>query len=423
MVLDLDRVLSEPVDWRFKGFPETRGSVTVGSVGEQGWHLLADDLLFPVLALKKQQLEHNLALMADYCRKRDVEIAPHGKMAMSPQLLEMQLEAGAWGVSVSTVSQARVYRAFGADRILLANELVEPAALSWVAAQIDANDRFEFLCLVDSLEGVALMDAALRGAGIGRRLPVLVEMGVPGGRTGCRSLDEGVRVGRAVASSLSLSLAGVEGYEGVIGSDRERSTIQAIDDYLLRVRRLVEELDGIDGFNGVDRVVVTAGGSSYFDRVTHVLAGGWGQLGKLVRILLRSGAYAAHDCGFYSRLSPLGDQLQPALEIWARVLSQPEPKLAILGFGRRDAPFDIALPVPKWIHSRSAGLREAGENAAIMRINDQHAFLRVGGEDNLAPGDLVGCCIVHPCTAFDKWPLVPLVDADYRIIGALRTYS
>jgi D-serine deaminase-like pyridoxal phosphate-dependent protein len=343
-------------------------------------------------------------------------------MAMSPQLLEMQLKAGAWGVSVSTVSQARVYRAFGADRILLANELVEPAALSWVAAQLDADEKSQFLCLVDSLQGVALMEDALRRNGIGRRLPVLVEMGVPGGRTGCRSLEDAVRVGRAVMSSSTLLLAGVEGYEGVIGSDREISTIQAIDDYLLRVRRLVEELNSIGGFDGVERVVVTAGGSSFFDRVVHVLAGGWEQVGKPVQLLLRSGAYAAHDCGFYSRLSPLRDQLQPALEIWARVLSRPEPTLAILGFGRRDAPFDIDLPVPKWIHSRSGGLQAAGPDVAVSNINDQHAFLRVDSAQDLAPGDLVGCSIIHPCTAFDKWPLVPMVDEDYRVIGALRTY-
>ena len=37
-------------------------------------------------------------------------------------------------------------------------------------------------------------------------------------------------------------------------------------------------------------------------------------------------------------------------------------------------------------------------------------------------GALVGARIVHPCTAFDKWRLVPLVDDDYTVVDAIRTF-
>jgi len=30
--------------------------------------------------------------------------------------------------------------------------------------------------------------------------------------------------------------------------------------------------------------------------------------------------------------------------------------------------------------------------------------------------------ISHPCTAFDKWQLIPVVDEEYRIVDVVRTF-
>ncbi len=65
-------------------------------------------------------------------------------------------------------------REFGIARIFLANELVDPAALKWISSQLDADEDFRFICYVDSVRGVELMDAALRGAA--RPLDVVVEL-------------------------------------------------------------------------------------------------------------------------------------------------------------------------------------------------------------------------------------------------------
>ena len=37
-------------------------------------------------------------------------------------------------------------------------------------------------------------------------------------------------------------------------------------------------------------------------------------------------------------------------------------------------------------------------------------------------GDLVGFGISHPCTAFDKWRVIPVVDDELRVTGAVRTF-
>jgi len=102
------------------------------------------------------------------------------------------------------------------------------------------------------------------------------------------------------------------------------------------------------------------------------------------------------------------------------VLSCPEPDLAIVGFGRRDAPFDAGLPVPLRLRREDAETPLCGR-ARVEQLNDQHAFVRT--EPGLfAVGDLAGFGVSHPCTAFDKWRLLPVVDGDYAVTGAVRTY-
>jgi D-serine deaminase-like pyridoxal phosphate-dependent protein len=83
-------------------------------------------------------------------------------------------------------------------------------------------------------------------------------------------------------------------------------------------------------------------------------------------------------------------------------------------------PFDIELPIVRW--QARDGVARALAGCAISALNDQHAFVRGSGVEGLAVGDLIGCGISHPCTAFDKWRLLPLIDADRSVVGAIHTY-
>lgn len=425
----LEALLEEPIDWRYKGLPPTRGPLTLRDLGGQGWNVLAGDFLLPVMVLKESALAHNIRSLATLCRERGVSLAPHGKTTMAPQIMARQLEAGAWGVTAATASQARAFRGFGVERILLANELVEPAALHWVAAELAADPGFDFLCLADSEEGVTLMHDALARAGTERPLRVLVELGATGTRTGARSDEQARAVAAAVSDSAHLQLAGVEGYEGVIGEQRRSdATLTAIDSFLERVRAFTVELDRAGAFDGRGEIVVTAGGSAFFDRVLAGLDFG-GSLERPVRMVLRSGCYVTHDAGVYGRISPLrpggeehGSPLRAALEVWGVVLSRPEPGLAIVGVGKRDAPQDVEPPIPQQIVRRSGERVALRGELTVTGLMDQHAFVRVEPGRELAVGDLVGFGISHPCTAFDKWRLILVVDDDYGVTGGIRTF-
>ncbi len=382
--------------------------------------------MLPVMVLKESALRYNVELMAALCNRSGISLAPHGKTSMAPQLLQRQLDAGAWAVTAATMHQVRVWRTFGAERVLLANELVEAASAVWVATELERDPSFNFFCLVDSVACVELLENAIDSVRMTRRLDVLVELGVKGGRTGCRTRTQAREVALAVAASKHLSLAGVEAFEGVVNTGGLAADLEEVDRVLKDLRALVLDLDSAGLFSRAGEVLVTAGGSAFLDRVVAELAGPW-SVSRPVRLVLRSGCYLTHDAAHYKQVSPFGtrlnqtDPLQEALEIWGVVLSLPEPGLAIIGFGKRDAPHDLELPIPR-LSKKTVEAPRALSGAAIVALNDQHAFMKIDAVGRLAVGDLIGCGISHPCTAFDKWRLIPVVDDVYRVVDAVLTF-
>jgi D-serine deaminase-like pyridoxal phosphate-dependent protein len=407
----------ETIDWRFKGLPPGTVKQLIGR------ELFGDDFMSPLLTLDDDALTHNIATMASWCDRRGVALAPHGKTTMAPAVFARQLLSGAWAITVATASQARVCRAFGVSRILLANQLIDTGALRWIVEEL-ADPDFEFSCWVDSERGVELMTEAL--AGTRRPVDVLIELGATGARAGVRHPESAVAVARAVAASPVLRLVGVAGYEGAVASDVSVGALATVDSYLHAMRDLTTLLAAKGLFEVRDKVVVTAGGSSYFDQVADVLTARWpGDLDVLP--VMRSGCYVTHDDGLYREQSPLGaaprivgmPPLRAALRVWARVTSRPDVDLALLTLGRRDVGVDAGYPEPRFI--RRHGVAERLSGCRVVELNDQHAFLRVARSQQVCVGDWVGLGISHPCTTIDKWQLIPLVR-DGRVIDLIRTF-
>ena len=374
---------------------------------------------YPVLTLRESALAGNLAAMAAYCAGAGVELAPHGKTAMSPELAARQLASGAWGITVATIGQLRAYRAFGFPRLLLANELVDETGITWLAGELAADPGFSAYCYVDSTDGVAILDRVLTARPAGRRLPVLVEIGL--GRTGCRTDDQAMAVAKAAAATSTLAVAGVAGYEGSIGGDPREQAPGPVTSFCRRLANLAAVMAGEGEF------IVTAGGSVYFDVVVRELTAGGSGFPARMTVVLRSGGYLFHDHGLYQAVTPAARGVagapvfRPALELWAQVVSRPEPGLALLSAGRRDAGFDAGLPVPLRARRRDGGAA-ALAGAKVTGLNDQHAYLRVDPGTALAPGDLVCLGISHPCTTLDKWRVIPVLDEEDRVIDVVHTF-
>ena len=373
-------------------------------------HTLTDgSLTWPVLSLDADAVVHNIAQLAAFTAERGLAFAPHGKTTMSPELFAAQLDAGAWGITVATGNQLLAAHSFGVRRLLVANQVLDPTVLRWIASVTDA----EILFHVDSVEAVDAAAAALDGG----RVRVLLEVGFAAGRSGVRTGDQALAVAQHAVRTPGVDLVGVSAYEGALAD------VDAARKYLAEVRAVAEML--VEAGLLRDHVLLSAGGSAYFDVVADVL-GGPDVSGVPSTTILRSGAYLTHDHGTYAGTTPftrITGHLYPALRIWAQVISTPEDGLAIVGAGKRDVPYDSGLPVVLRRH-RADEAPVAVVGWDVTRTNDQHAYLE--GTDPLgtalAVGDLLELGISHPCTAFDKWRAIPVIDAGQRVVDVVTTW-
>jgi len=428
--MNLDALLNGPVDPLTKGWP-LDDALPLRTLGEQGWNLLHGDLPLPVAVIKASALSHNSRWMRSFLHHFGVALCPHGKTTMAPQLFARQLADGAWGITVATVQQLRVCRRFGVQRVIMANQLVGREATREVLAMLRADPDFWFACLVDSVALVEQMAEVARSFGADRPLQVLLEGGYAGGRTGCRTAEQAVEVARAVAAAPELALIGVEGFEGLIVRPTQEQTAAAVEEFLASLVALAKTCVAEDLF-APGKILLSAGGSAFFDQVTDAFGGA--RLGREVEVVLRSGCYLTHDSKMYREffehmrarqpeVEGLGDGLRAALELWACVQSLPEPGLAIATLGKRDASFDVHMPVPEqWFRP---GLHEHPQPLAgfeVTAMNDQHAYLSMPQDSPLRVGDLVSFGISHPCTTFDRWQLLYVVDDDYRVVEGIRTF-
>jgi D-serine dehydratase len=120
----------------------------------------------------------------------------------------------------------------------------------------------------------------------------------------------------------------------------------------------------------------------------------------------------------------LRETLRPAIELISAVQSCPEPGLAILSMGKRDVSYDLDMPVPEWRSQvGDVQTRPVPAHWVVSDLNDQHAYLRFDPQSppdqHPVVGQLVGCGISHPCTTFDKWRWMPVVDDAYLVVDAV----
>ncbi len=429
--MKLDWIRAAPVDSLLKGMPALESGVRQDQVAGLGLNILAEDLPLPIAVLKVSALDANRAWMQAFVREMGVEICPHGKTTMCPELFSMQLDDGAFGMTCATASQLEVYRAAGVRRVIMANQLAGRTNLRMALRHL-LDPTFDLFCLVDSTESAEALKATAQDLGLDRAVPVLLELGEGLARTGLRSPEQAQALARHICAMNELRIAGVATYEGVFAGDdpieREAPAMRLLEE-TARAATLVEALVP----PSAEPFMLSAGGSDYFDLVVDRFRRL--QLGRPVRIVLRSGCYLTHDSGHYARGLERMLQRSPqmirmpgspraALEVWGAVQSRPEPTRAYCTLGKRDISADWELPIPLWWRpSGQAGAPLATPQGwRVIKLNDQHLHLEVPADAPLRFGDLIAVGVSHPCTTFDKWRLIPLVDDAYNVVDVVRTF-
>ncbi len=418
------------IDATYKGFPGHLSPVELSCVGQQGWSLLEGHLSLPLAVLKQSALDHNLAWMQRFCKSKNLDIAPHGKTSMSPELFHRQLNAGAWGISFANVFQAGLGIRHGVRRIIIANQVFQHADLDTLAVLLQQHPAVTVYFLVDDMAQLDALDAWRASRNSKVPLTVLIELGIAGKRTGCRDAAQALALARRIKATPGISLCGVECYEGALATCNHDHDQAAVAQLMTRVQSFAQACEAEDLFE-CDEILLTAGGSAIFDLVAdHLLP----LLKKSARGILRSGCYLTHDHVHYKQMLmcvgqrlQLRETLKPALEVLSRVQSCPEPGLSLLSMGKRDVSFDLDLPVPLWRASvGDQSTRPVPAHWQITALNDQHAYLRFDAhapdEEKPFVGQIVGSGISHPCTTFDKWRWMPLVDDHYKVIDAVSIH-
>ncbi|MGF7154862.1 amino acid deaminase [Novosphingobium gossypii] len=402
----------------------------VGLGDFRDWNLLRGDVPFPAAVLRESRIRHNLDWMRGFMDAYGMALAPHGKTTMAPALFRRQLDAGAWGITVATSQQAKVAAAAGAERILIANQVVGTANVAALADLLEQHGpALRLLCLVDSAASVALLGETCRARGV--VLDVLVELAPapdqPGLRAGVRD-DAGLeRVLAALAQwPDALRLAGVEFYEGVLPDEGEIRRF---------VRRAVETTERLIGTGAIASApaILSGAGSAWYDIVAEETA----ELARsgAAEVVLRPGCYISHDDGIYREaqarilqrnpVAPtMGTALKPALQVWAVVQSIPDTGRALVAMGKRDVAFDAGMPRPATVFraDRDAAPQEVPQGWEVTGMMDQHAYLTFTPGDDIAVGDVIAFEISHPCLTFDKWRRILVVDDAQTCVEVVETF-
>ncbi|APX91535.1 amino acid deaminase [Halomonas sp. 1513] len=388
----------------------------------EGGDALLADVSLPAAVIHEAPLAHNLAWMQRFADAHGARLAPHGKTSMAPALFQRQREAGAWGITLATAAQCRAAFAHGTTRLLMANQLVGEANMAIIADLLEAGA--DVYCVVDGVANVRHLGRYFAARGL--RLKVLIELGIEGGRCGCRDHDQVLALGEAIDVEPALVLAGLEGYEGVVHGDDPESAVRAYAWQLVEAARALDH----DGLIEAATPIITASGSAWYDLIAAAFRDA--RLDGRIISVLRPGCYVVHDHGLYreaqrgvlARRPELQQGLEPALEVFAQIQSLPEPGLAIAALGKRDIAADqLPLALRRYREGGSPDEPLSVDGWRVTKLMDQHAFIHLPDpiDDDVRIGDIVAFGASHPCLTFDKWRQLLLVDDRLRVREILPT--
>jgi D-serine deaminase-like pyridoxal phosphate-dependent protein len=397
------------IELKYKGFPIDSYGKTLEQFLATKPNLFTSNFQFPIMVLKESALNNNIAQMMSFCNSVKAELAPHVKTTMSPQLAKMQIAAGASALTVANFWQASIFLKFGFKNLIIANEVLDPMAIAAIA-KINKLKQAEIIFYVDSIAG---LETIQKHTPIEDEQNLFIEIGTENGRGGVRDLAQVEQIAQQIRADSRLKLRGVTGFEGAVpdgarGRRGEKKLVKFC-------QKIVAAANLAYPYKSEEVFTISAGGSAYFDIVAREL----NKFDKQRRLLLRSGGYITHDHRYYEEIYPFAAtdrSFQPAIEVWAQVISKPEQDFGVLNLGKRDIGNDLHNPIP--IKSYDGQVKSF--SAVIEKLNDQHGYLRTRADFQLA--QLIGLGISHPCTTFDKWRLVPLVNDNYDVVDCLQTF-
>jgi len=327
------------------------------------------DLDTPALCLEIEAVEANIKRMADAFRDGPVRLRPHAKTHKSPMLAQMQLAAGAIGITCAKLGEAEVMAAAGIKDILIANQIIGAGK---IARLVNLAGYSEVMVAVDDATNAAELDAAAQAKGI--HLRVLIELNIGMDRCGVLPGEPALELARRIAASPGLRLEGLMGYEGhtvfIQDPDERRARTEA------SVKLLVDTADLLRR-NGIPVSIVSSGGTG-----TNFITGRYPGITEI-----EVGSYITMDSQYREEV---GIDYAYGLTVLATVTSVRSPDRAIIDAGLKTVTRDFGLPrliaPPGW---------------ELVDLSEEHGHLRRAGGAPLRIGDKVELVPNHGCTTIN----------------------
>lgn len=323
----------------------------------------------PALILDLDAFEFNLDTMARRVAGLGTRLRPHAKTHKSPVVANLQMRRGAIGQCVQKVAEAEVMAWGGVEDILVTNQIVDPRKLARLAA-LSGIARVA-LC-VDSLQHVALLEAAARTAGV--RMSVLVEIDVGSRRCGVPAGEEAVGLARRIASSRHLAFSGLQAYHGA--AQHLRSAVErreAIGKAIAACERTVE---------GLSRARIPCGIVSGAGTGTFELEAASG-----VYTELQAGSYCFMDGDYAANLEEDGKPYRTfrhSLFVLSSIMSTARAGQAVLDAGHKAVAIDRGLPTV-W-QQPELRIVSASDEHARLECPAGHSTPGIGEKLRLVPG-------------------------------------
>lgn len=332
---------------------------------------LVEDLDTPIVIVDSEQMDRNLADMAEFCRKNNIKLRPHSKTHKIPELALKQMEYGAVGVCTQKVSEAQVMVQNGVRNVFVSNEVVDPEKLRVFT---ELSQKATMTICVDSVEGIQNLSKAGQDAGV--ELNCLVD--VDCGMRRCGVTPEGAaELAFTISRSKKLAFKGIMGYEGHVGHYPTPEWPQRVKEAMSIVS---EAKRGIERAGlSVDNVVVggtpTAKISGTYPDVTEITPG----------------EYIFYDYGHVE--SGLVKMNDVAISVMCTVMSKPADTRAVIDGGWKTFDFDQSeYPCLRNMEKLHAKVVRFSEEHGVLELEDDDAKREIGIGKKL---ELVPC---HVCT-------------------------
>ena len=162
----------------------------------------------PAVLVDMDKLEANIKKMAEMTSKAGLKLRPHTKIHKSMYITELQLKAGACGVSVSKLSEAAYYVNAGVKGV----EVVHPFyGEHKLRALKDIVEKDVIGCVVDNLEQAEGISQV--GVAAGKKITVLLKVITNLKRFGVLPGEPALKMAKELVQMPGIELAGIMGHE------------------------------------------------------------------------------------------------------------------------------------------------------------------------------------------------------------------